>query len=101
MKVGAKVPVYTDPSNNLGYEGDAELIEYIGEGLPFILDDLRYDYQITYTHEIWVVKLNGFTCRRKIRKIKARKGVIHNKNTEVVKILPLDKFLEIDGKQIY
>ena len=52
MKIGDKVITYLDPYWNLGYEGEAELIEYIGEGLPFILEETQDRHQITYKHKI-------------------------------------------------
>jgi hypothetical protein len=51
MKVGQMVPVYLDPYQNLGYEGEAELVEYMGKGLPFILDEVPDKYQVTYQHD--------------------------------------------------
>lgn len=52
MRKGEKVPVYLDPYWNLKYEGEAELLEYRGEGLPFILEEMPDTYQITYGHKI-------------------------------------------------
>lgn len=51
MKVGDKVSVYTDPYWNLGYEGEAELLEFREYGLPFILNETSDKHQITYQHE--------------------------------------------------
>jgi hypothetical protein len=51
MIVGEIVSVYTDPYWNLGYEGEAELIEFREHGLPFILNETADKHQITYQHE--------------------------------------------------
>lgn len=101
MKVGQMVPVYLDPYQNLGYEGEAELVEYMGKGLPFILDEVPDKYQVTYQHDKWKVKLNNFTCIRKIRRVVSSKGVVRNMDEFTSSSYKIDRFLEIDGKEIY
>ena len=100
MKIGDKVVIYHDPYWNLGYEGEAELVEYIGEGLPFILEETQDKYQITYKHKIWKVRFGNFTCIRKIRYRVSNSGVVLNEdgyNYTHIK----DKFIEVHGREIY
>ena len=91
------VPIYTDYQRQLGYEGEGRLIEYIGPGLPFIIEDNPY-HQITYSFEKWVVEIGKFRCLRRLR-YKVRSG----KNIETItfKKVEKDKFIDVDGVEIY
>lgn len=98
-KAGQIIPVYTDYQRQLGFEGRAELLEYKGKGLPFILDDTGEPHT-TYSFEIWRVRLGNFTCIRKLRyKIRRGKAVRNEESYNIAKIT--DKFLDVNGKQIY
>ena len=101
MIVGEIVSVYTDPYWNLGYEGEAELIEFREHGLPFILNETADKHQITYQHEKWLVNINGFRTIRKIRCKISSGGVVYNDEKPIFSSRKIDKFLEIDGREIY
>lgn len=100
-----RVAVYRDPQRLSGYEGEVELIELIGNGLPFALTDGATEKkQILYYLQKWVVEYpDGFRAIRYVRKtLRNRKRSNKNQpHLQPMQKVTLDKFYEVNGKSIY
>ena len=101
---GDIVEIYIDYQNNKNLLGKAELVEYISTGLPFLIDD--YPNAPLFNTEKWIVKWiekNSNVYSNNIHNIRYNKIESEVEREEFYDPPPVifDKFLEIDGEEIY
>lgn len=90
--------------------GRVKLLEFVREGLEFILEDMPKDDQITYGTQYWkceIVSDGGYYNKGYIKTFPIR----YIKNIGVTYLdgfddfekedIIIDKFIEIDGEEIY
>ncbi len=113
-KKGQVVNIYFAPQTNSELIGTAKLLEYISTGLPFVLTEAESESrQITYSTEKWRVKFLSTTplfkdsfniqeiAPAKIRYIYSKGIAPQSSRDSSLDTLPKDKFLKVNGKEIY
>lgn len=110
MEQGSIVVVYKDHQNNEDPIGVAKLIRKDRTGYPFILDEQNETIQETYVTEYWELEwvtkfVDTINPERKVFPIRKLYTIglttTSNSAESVEPDLLLDKFLTVDGKEIF
>lgn len=103
-KEGQSVKLYDDWENQCGPSEDGELIQYVSDGLPFILKEAeKEEIQEIFSSELWVVKTQTGIKRARFRKlfhIGIPTSTYLGRKKEFSDLLE-DRFLSIFGIEIY
>lgn len=101
-KIGSKIPIYTDYQTATNYEGEGILVEFVEDGLPFILEEEYPDsLQKVYNYKKFLIFLNGEFCIRKIPYLYTTGKCASYFDYDPLDDLVKDKFIEVNGKEIY
>lgn len=92
--------MYADWQKLEGFQGEGELVEFISEGLPFILKDSKTNTEPVYAGQTWIIQTKSGLIRKTIRVFKWR-GVKKQEVTIKNEWVYADTFLVFDGKEIY
>lgn len=107
--IGEVVNIYHDEFNT-EFIGKARLVKLISRGLPIILpNELEYEIptqkQLVYRFDRYKVEFvdNTIPNASKIYKVRVlhKIGPVANKEIDELDLLPKDKFLKVNGKEIY
>lgn len=102
---GDIVEIFKDYQNNTNSIGTAKLLRFVDRGLPFSLDDEGKSIYNTECWEVDWVNYTGTGFPRKLQNLRYRENNTSYKKEEDEEIINensiQDRFLEIDGEQIY
>ena len=112
MSKGSILPIYRDHQINKGLLGVAFLEKFIDKGLTFINDDKGWASTKVYETENWKVSwikktklglslIKGDESIQKIRKLRSKGFVPSVREGGGRSKLLVDKFLSVNGKEIY
>lgn len=106
-KVGDVVNIYSDYENNVGLIGAARLVKLHGNGRSFILEEVFPEKdQIVYNYQTWWVEFekplpSNLVRIRYVDSIGLANSASDEETDAVFNRLEVDKFLSVNGKEIY
>jgi len=110
LEVNKEVWIFWDYQEQTKVIGRVKLLEFIKDGLDFILEDMPRDEQVLYGTQYWkceIISDGGYYPRSyiktfPIRYIKSIGNITTDDYDDFEKEdIIIDKFIEIDGQEIY
>lgn len=111
MKENDEIFVFKDYQTEKEVIGKVRLLSLKGEGLPFIIEDMKKEEQIIYNYQKWLCEFvedcyypKGYQKTLPIRYIESIGNNAKTTNQEEIveeNYTFVDKFLEIDGEEIF